>query len=366
MLPALYNRLYSAWSNYNTRKNLNKLYKRYASKTALRPLSREQECEIQDYYQSLIGRKVSTRWHQLLYSITGTFTPRYLPFDLYHKLINKLSPWKYIKILDDKNLYRQILYGFNIPQRIVECSLGKPLLIEKQQVIGGGTLKDVVAHLDNTGTCILKPSISSSSGNGIIKADFHNGIDRLSGSSISAIVESMGNNYVVEKPIAENNNLSRLNPSSCNTLRIHTYRDKKAASIKYVSAFMRIGRDGAFVDNGGKGGICVSVDNNGKLKDDTAWTSKSWSSITHTDNGIKLDGYQIDGFKDMIATACRAHLGIHHFDFIGWDMAIDQNNNVVIIEFNPDPDMRLDQAWFKDTCLGDLQEEILSNLKDWL
>lgn len=172
----------------------------------------------------------------------------------------------------------------------------------------------------------------------------------------------MGNNYVVEKPVVENDNLSRLNPSSCNTLRIHTYRDKTTGTIKFVSAFMRIGRDGAFVDNGGKGGICVSIDKNGRLRGDTAWTSKTWSPVTHTDNGIKIDGYEIEGFDKIVKTACKAHQGIYHFDFIGWDMAMDRNNNVVIIEFNPDPDMRLDQVWFKDTCLGELQEEILMNL----
>lgn len=138
MLASIYNILYSAWSNYNTRKSLNRLFKRYASNVELRTLTKEQEKEIQDYYQPLLGRKVSTRWHQLLYSITGRFTPTYLPFDIYHELINNLSPWKYIKAFDDKNLYRYLLHDFIIPERKVECSLGKPLLVNNQIVIGGG------------------------------------------------------------------------------------------------------------------------------------------------------------------------------------------------------------------------------------
>lgn len=132
MFASIYNKLYSAWSEYNTKKKLDALYKRYVSKTKMRSLSTEQKKAIQDYYLPILGYKVSTRWHQLLYSITGTFTPTYLPFEEYHKLINCLSPWKYIKILDDKNLYRQMLNGFNIPKRLVECSLGKVLNIDNQ------------------------------------------------------------------------------------------------------------------------------------------------------------------------------------------------------------------------------------------
>lgn len=226
-------------------------------------------------------------------------------------------------------------------------------------ICNGGNLNEVLIHLKDAGTCIIKPSIASSSSNGIIKVAFQNGIDILSGKSIEEILKSMGRNYVVEKPVEENDNLSRLNPSSCNTLRVHTYRDVESGEIKYISSFLRIGRKGSFVDNGGKGGICVSIDDNGRLVGDTAWTSKTWDKISHTDTGIPIDGYQIEQFDDIIKTACKAHQGIYHFDFIGWNIAVDKDNNVVIIEYNPDPDMRLDQVWFKDTCLGHLQPEIL-------
>lgn len=48
---------------------------------------------------------------------------------------------------------------------------------------------------------------------------------------------------------------------------------------------------------------------------------------------------------------CKAHHNLSHFDFIGWDVIVNNNNEVVVIEFNPDPDMRLDQLIFLDNCL---------------
>ena len=38
---------------------------------------------------------------------------------------------------------------------------------------------------------------------------------------------------------------------------------------------------------------------------------------------------------------------------------IDKDNNPVIIEFNPDPDMRMDQLWYHDSCLLDHQERVM-------
>lgn len=361
MLSLIYNCLYKAWSNFNTQKKLNALYKRYSSRVQLKKLTPQQIDQIQRYYQSVIGRKVDTRWHSLLYSITGEFTPRYMPFDVYHRMLEKLSPWKYIKILDDKNLYRQFFHNFKIPDRILECSMGKCLIIDNQKVAGGG-MNDAVKHCYNAGICIIKPSIASSAGNGVKKVNFTNGIDTISGKSIEDVLKFCGKNFVVEKTVIENDNLRNLNPTSCNTIRIHTYRNMETGEIKFVSAFLRIGRKGQFVDNGGMGGICVSLDDDGRCVGDTAWTSKTFSSVTHTDNGIEIDRYQIDNYNEIINTAISAHKELYHFDLIGWDMAVNDKNEVVIIEFNPNPDLRLDQVWFKDTCLKDCQDEILQRI----
>lgn len=227
----------------------------------------------------------------------------------------------------------------------------------------GGGIYETSIHCKDAGVCIIKPSVSSSSGNGVMKVNFENGVDSLSGKSVEEVLSKAGKNFVVEKVVVENENLRSLNPSSCNTVRIHTYRDTKTGKVKFVSAFLRIGRSGQFVDNGGMGGICVSLDDKGRCVGDTAWTSKTFSNIQQTDNGIKIDGYQIDKFDEIVATAVKAHDELYHFDLIGWDIAVNDKNEVVIIEYKPNPDLRLDQAWFKDTCLKDHQDEILSVLK---
>jgi D-alanine-D-alanine ligase-like ATP-grasp enzyme len=63
----------------------------------------------------------------------------------------------------------------------------------------------------------------------------------------------------------------------------------------------------------------------------------------------------------MIETAKQAHQTLPMFDIIGWDMAIDEEKNCVIIEFNPDPDLRIEQLIYQGTLLLDKQERIIKD-----
>ena len=55
-------------------------------------------------------------------------------------------------------------------------------------------------------------------------------------------------------------------------------------------------------------------------------------------------------------------LAIPFFGIIGWDITISDEGKVVIIEYNPDPDMRIEQLPFRDSCLMDYQDEILEEV----
>lgn len=88
----------------------------------LKPLSDEQKIEIQTYWKERTGKHIDTRWHQLLYSMTGEFNVRYLPFDIYQDIIANWIPSYRVKdFFDDKIFYRYFLKDFNIPTRHVEC-----------------------------------------------------------------------------------------------------------------------------------------------------------------------------------------------------------------------------------------------------
>lgn len=131
----------------------------------IKRLTKSQKSEIVEYYHRLTGKRVKTKWHKLFYTLTGEFNVSYVPFEIYDDLKYKLSPWKYAKVLDDKNTYRQLFSGFILPERIVECINGifyLPLISEIEV-----SAEEVFAYCRNIGECVIKPSKSSSAGNGV-------------------------------------------------------------------------------------------------------------------------------------------------------------------------------------------------------
>lgn len=219
----------------------------------------------------------------------------------------------------------------------------------------------MLQSLHNIDKCIIKPSKDSSAGIGVRGLNVLDGIVVGCQCSLEKLLKSYKGNFVIEEKIICCDNLRNLNPSSCNTLRIHTWRNRKENKIEYVSAFLRVGRKDSLIDNGFAGGIAIPVGDDGVLSNNGC-TLKHYQRYNHSDTGITFKGYKIQQFDKMVEVACSAHHNLPHFDFIGWDVTVNDKNEVVVIEFNPDPDMRLDQLIFLDNCLLSKQNIIYKTL----
>jgi hypothetical protein len=179
------------------------------------------------------------------------------------------------------------------------------------------------------------------------------------GEALEEFLKQYNENFVIEKKVHECDNLKRLNPDSCNTVRIHTYRNRSGGTIEYVSAYVRIGKKGSIADNASAGGISVAITDKGTLGH--GCTVSPYHEYDVTPTGIQIKGYKIENLDRMIETAKQAHQTLPMFDIIGWDMAIDEEKNCVIIEFNPDPDLRIEQLIYQGTLLLDKQERIIKD-----
>ena len=220
---------------------------------------------------------------------------------------------------------------------------------------------DLLVSLRNIDNCIIKPSRDSSAGIGVRGLHVSDGIVSDYQGSLDKLLKSYKGNFVIEEKVVCCDNLRKLNPSSCNTLRIHTWRNRKENKIEFVSAFLRVGRKDSLIDNGFAGGIAVPVGKDGILSN-SGCTLKKYQRFEQSDTGIIFKGYRILQFDQMVNEVCNAHHNLPHFDFIGWDVTVNNNNDIVIIEFNPDPDMRLDQLIFLDNCLLSKQKKIYKTL----
>lgn len=119
------NRLKSLIVKIMLKINLNRLYK--TTRKSIRdykPLTRSQRAEIKKYYQEKYGLSVSTKWHELLFSMTSVYRVNYMPFDVYHIMNNTLSPYQYKRVLDDKVLYDWQLSNCRLPLRLFSACNG--------------------------------------------------------------------------------------------------------------------------------------------------------------------------------------------------------------------------------------------------
>ncbi len=341
--------------NVMNRKRLGNLYKNYTKELELKPLSKQQEQEIVEYWFNLTGKKVPTRWHQLLYSLTGLYQKEWMPFEICREIQLKLSPLDKQVYFDDKNFYRYFLKDFNLSKRYVECSNGTWMKIENDKAIASNR-NECSAILSDIGFCVIKPSIGTDGGNGVRLLDMHNGVDLKTGDSVDKILQEYFPNFLVEDRIEECENLSNLNPDSCNTMRVHTWRNHEKQCIEFISAYMRIGKKGTIKDNMYSGGMGVMVYPDGTLKHGVS--CYPFKKYDITDAGTRLNGYKIEDFEKIKETALRAHANLSMFDLCGWDMTVNKTGEVVIVEFNPNPDVRLEQEIFGTSCYMELTEEV--------
>lgn len=347
MIIETYNFFLGQYKEYFYRAKMNKLWKKFSKGLIITPLTAEQNEEIKSYWFELTGKKVSTKWHQLFYALTGVYQKEWMPFEICRDIQETLSPSKTMSYFDDKNLYRYLLKDFVISKRYLECSNGVWSRI-LDGVAVSSSRHECCKLIQNLGPCVIKPSIGTDGGNGVRLLELKNGVDNRTGDSIEKIFDSYYPNFLVEDRIFECENLAKLNSDSCNTMRVHTWRNRKENQVEFLSSYMRIGKKGSIRDNMAQGGMGVEVFADGSLQ--KGISCYPYRIYDKTDSDVFLDGYIIEDFKKIKETAIKAHMNLPMFDLCGWDIGVDNVGNVIIIEFNPNPDMRIEQLIFGTSC----------------
>jgi hypothetical protein len=141
------------------------------------------------------------------------------------------------------------------------------------------------------------------------------------------------NSYVIQQVVAQHPELSRLNPSALNTMRIDTFR-APGSQAEILSAFLRVGGKGNCVDNVSAGGVLVGINlDSGKLKEKALnflHGSQTFGTFkANPANGIVFDGFQIPLFDKVKQTVIQAAEWIPPA-LVGWDVAVGSSGPVLI------------------------------------
>lgn len=134
--------------------------------------------------------------------------------------------------------------------------------------------------------------------------------------------------YILEEKIFQSKKMAQLNETSVNTVRCIVIQTRYGVIIPY--AFLKVGRKGSFVDNGGKGGILVDInEKNGVLNSEGMDETGKRYNI-HPDNGTKFEGFQLPDWQALLELCEVITPLAPSFKTIGWDFAHTDKGWVVV------------------------------------
>lgn len=225
----------------------------------------------------------------------------------------------------------------------------------------------VEAQLASYNRVILKPSIDSCSGHGVML--FKRQGDRWCDTENDCItltekfLYGYGNDFILQEALSQHPDIAKFNPSSINTLRLAVYRSVVNEEAHVVAAVMRIGKNGAFIDNAHAGGRFVGIDiHTGKLMKSVC---DQYGNVQNSWNGydFSITENKVPSWEKAVDLCKQIALRISHMRLIAFDIAIDADGNPRLVEFNVDAFGFWVFMYTNQTVFGPYTDEVINYCK---
>lgn len=316
------------------------------------PLSNEEIEQCKSFW-SKYPVKYNMDWCRFYKGKTGEFDPRFIPNELEYADIDPyLNNWDIVDAIDDKNYYSLMVYDAPMPNTVLRIIEGFCYLNDYTPVG-----KDVAfSLLKNYNKLIFKKSVCSFGGYNIAIWDSKNDTEvKLKEYFETAISKK---NYVVQEFLTQSEKLSKIHSKAVNTIRINTLIINH--KVHYLAAILKMGADDMQVDNVHWGGCSCGITEDGKLK--KFGSDAFGNNIERHPSGFVFDGFEVPGFQAAKELVMRLHERFGRFRLIGWDIAIDENDMPVLIEFNLKYPAIEFQQWNNGPFFGKYTEAILDEV----
>jgi hypothetical protein len=103
--------------------------------------------------------------------------------------------------------------------------------------------------------------------------------------------------------------------------------------VKVLGSFLRFGVGGARVDNSSSGGIICGVMEDGYLSSYGLYHDGQ-RCTRHPDLGYTFPDIKVPGLLSAYELVRRAHPSVAHCRLVAWDVAIDEDEEAVLVETN--------------------------------
>lgn len=249
--------------------------------------------------------------------------------------LKTLNPIKYYTLARNKYLAHLCLEKAGIPM---------PQLLGYYNPYIENAIEDFAKHLiglqkkDNIPFVIKATESSHGEGVYVVKSVITENeniyLNLINGKKVSLNeILSHKDELIVESLIQQTEQFKNLNKTSVNTVRFMTtlYPNGEA---KVIATFIKIGREGAYVDNAGAGGnIDANIDvETGEINKVIKFSGfRNTQKIDcHPDTGLRLEGVIIDNWEEIKSKVISYQKAFPFVKAAGWDIAITDDGPVVI------------------------------------
>lgn len=315
---------------------------------------------------------------RIKYAILGGFmVDQYALYNLKDKKNRKLYlseyDWyksRYIndpfdRMLDNKIICTEVLHHYiKVPEIYFLKNKGKMTLFPTsdgdslEQQNRWATVQDALDLLDVHGALFVKP-LAEGKGNGVQRIE-----KLLSGNGEEGHIQEYmiddevvdekalikylekRNNYFICQGVSQSDYLNSLYDKTTNTIRLITLRDPKTGKFKVFFAVQRIGTSATIpVDNGSRGGLVANID----LETGALSEAQSLHSLTrhkiHPDSKNPIEGVVVPNWEAIKEQMVEIASRFPYLNFIAWDLLIDENDEVCVIEANKSSGVNVIQLW---------------------
>lgn len=287
----------------------------------IKRLTCEQKQEVLNTWKC--KKNIDFETHELYYSFTGEFDPKICP-ELYFRTVidPALNNRKINLAWNDKCYFDRFVKGVNWPETYVRNVNGVYYDSEYDII----TKQETINLICKNGSGVIKPSMDTGLGKNVKIIE--------SKDDLESILDSYGKNFVVQRVVKQHPEMAKLSPKSVNIMRMNTlFINGKA---RFLNASVRAGMHMSIAANSysadGDDMAIIGVNEDGSLKDFAFFPSGK--TVQTLPNGTIIKDIVIPGFDKAVKEVVKAHAQLGHFGVLAWDVAIDENGNPVIIEYN--------------------------------
>ena len=197
--------------------------------------------------------------------------------------------------------------------------INKPFFQRKAILIDSTSTSDEFVQFALEAKRIIAKPNKAALGNGVSIYEVHDSEDARKAFDD---IKRKGGEWIVEEVITQSGQMAQWNSTSVNTIRVTSFLHGKRINI--LSPFIRTGRRGSVVDNGGQGGIFASIDKSTGKISTNGMDEHGNEYICHPDSQVTFKGWQIPRWNELMKLTYEVHCNMNKHVYVGWDFALTE------------------------------------------